>query len=279
MIALKCNCKSLVAQCANSWPCVLENPEIKLVKVLESGIKLTAPSIPSTDRISHRSEYAKYSLPVTVLNSPNFSHASSHGHTECEKLALLENELCGVSDDLIRELLIRSGRQHLLAIPKDVNCDLPCVFKKVTFAEVEMIEHRLKCYVDEMIERRLESHILNEIVDSAVSECRDQIYDKCKTNEAEFHEQVDDGNSEVRNTANEYMDEIEEQAQRYMHEIEEQAQQYMKDIEDQGIKFEMSAKKKVTKLKQWFNFSTQSLLDSKSSPSHELGTNARRGSI
>ncbi|GFF37805.1 hypothetical protein IFM51744_03581 [Aspergillus udagawae] len=223
--------------------------------------------------------------PSTLSPSPSsirptcFTHASSPGHTEIKRLTLLEHELRGVSDDLICELLIRSGRKHLLAIPKDVDRDLPCEFEKVSFPEAEMIEHRLKRYVDEMIERRLKSHVLDEIFDSAVSECRDQIYDECKTNEAEFREQVDDGNSEVRNTANECMNEMKEQAQMYMHEIEEQAQQYMKDIEDQGVEVEMFAKKEVAKLKRWFNAFAQSLLDSKSSPSHELGANARRSSI
>jgi vacuolar-type H+-ATPase subunit H len=152
-----------------------------------------------------------------------------------------------------------------------MNRDLPCEFEKVSFSEVEMIERRLKRYVDKVIERRLERY-----VDSAVSECRDQIYDVYATNEAEFREQVDDGNCEVRNTANECMNELREQAQEHMVEIEEQAQQYMKDIEDQGIEVEMSAKKKLGRL---FNASAQSLLDSKSSPSHQLGTDARRSSI
>ncbi|KAF7133799.1 hypothetical protein CNMCM5793_005211 [Aspergillus hiratsukae] len=219
--------------------------------------------------------------PSTLSPSPAsirptyFTHASSPGHTECKRLTRLENELRGVSDDLIRQLLIRSGRQHLLAMPKDVDRDI----EKISFAEVETIERRLKRYVDEIIERRLKSHVLDEIVDSAVSECRDQIYDECKTNEAEFREQVDDGNSEVRNTANECMNEIKEQARRCMHEMEEQAQQYMKDIEDQGIEVEMSAEEKVAKFKRWFNASAQSLLGSKSSPSHEPGANARRSSI
>jgi hypothetical protein len=180
---------------------------------------------------------------------------------------------------LICELLIRSGRQHLLAIPDDVDSDLPSESEKVSFAKVEVIERHLKRYVDKMIERRLKSHVVDVIVDSAVSECRDQFFDECKTNEAEFHEQVDDGNSEVRNTANECMKEMNEQAQKYMREIEEQAQQCMNDIEDQGVEVEMSAKEKVTKLKRWFNASAQSLLDSKPSPSHELGTEARRNSI
>ncbi|KAH3054723.1 hypothetical protein KXW16_008806, partial [Aspergillus fumigatus] len=216
--------------------------------------------------------------PSTLSPSPSsirptyFTHASSPSHTECKRLTHLEHELRGLSDDLIRELLIRSGRQHLLAMPKDVGRDI----EKINFAEIETVERRLERYVDEMIERRLKSHVLEEIVDSAVSECRDQFYDECKTNEAEFREQVDDGNSEIRNTANECMNEIKEQARMYMLEMEEQAQQYMKHIEDQGIEVEMSAEAKVAKFKRWFNASAQSLLGSKSSTSHEPGANTRR---
>lgn len=231
---------------------------------LGSPTEVNTPSILSSSPPSIRPTY--------------FRHASSPGRTELDILSRLEHELRGVSDDLICKVLIRSGRQHLLAIPEDVDSDLPSESEKVSFAKVEMIERRLKRYVDEMIERRLKSHV-DEIVDSAMSECRDQIFDECKTNEAEFREQVDDGNSEVRLTANECMKELKEQAQNYMHEIEEQAQQSINDIEDQGIEVEMCAKEKVAKLKRWFNASAQSLLDSKSSPSHELGTNARRTSI
>lgn len=118
-----------------------------------------------------------------------------------------------------------------------------------------------------MIERRL-PHVVDEIVDSAVSDGRDQISDECKLNEAEFREQVDDGNSEVRMTANDCMKEIEEQ----MHKC-------MDDIEHQRIEVEMSMEKKVAKFKRWFNASASSLLDGKSSPTHELGTDARRSSI
>ncbi|PKX89106.1 uncharacterized protein P174DRAFT_516267 [Aspergillus novofumigatus IBT 16806] len=182
------------------------------------------------------------SLSPSLIRPTYFTHASSPGHIECKRLTRLKHEL--------------RGRQHLLAMPKDIDCDI----EKISFAEIETIERRLERYVDEMVERRLKSHILDEIVDSAVSECHDQIYAECKTNEAEFREQVDDGNSEVRNTAN-------------------KSQQYMKDIEDQGIEVEMSAEAKVVKFKQWFNASAQSLLSSKSSSSYKLGANARRSSI
>ncbi|PLB44863.1 hypothetical protein P170DRAFT_391273 [Aspergillus steynii IBT 23096] len=210
--------------------------------------------------------------PTTLSPSPSirptcFTRASSPGRTERHKLMRLEHELRGLSDDLICELLIRSGRQHLLVIPKIVDNELPSESEKVSFAEVGMIERRLKRYVDETIERRLKSHVVDEIVDGAVSEYRDQIFDECKTHECEFREQVDDCNSEVRITANECMSEMKEQAQKHMREIEEQAQQYMNDIEDQGNAVELSTKEKVAKLKQ-----------TSLGPSHE-GTNARCSSI
>lgn len=208
-----------------------------------------------------------------------FTHGSSAGDPVRKKLARLEHELRGISDDLVCELLIRSGRGHLLAISKNVDRDLPCEVEKVSSTEVEMIEQRLKRYVDETIERRLKSGVLDEVVDSAVSECRDQIYDECKTNQAEFREQVDDGNSEVRNTTIECMKEMNEQAQRHMHEIEEQAQQCMRDIEDQGIEVEMSAKKNMAKLGRWFTTPAQSLPETTVNPSHEIDTTARRSSI
>jgi hypothetical protein len=187
---------------------------------------------------------------------------ASPDRTACRRLTLLEHELRGFSDDQIRELLIRSGHQHLLAIPKDVDRDLSCGYEKVNSPGVEKIERRLKRYVE-------------QYVDSAVSVCRDELYDLYTTNEAEFSEEVDDGKSDVRITANECMDDLKEETQKYMLEIEEQAQQYIKDIEDQAIKVEMSAKKN---LRRWFDTS-KSLLDSEPSPSQELGINARRSSI
>jgi hypothetical protein len=51
--------------------------------------------------------------PSTLSPSPSlirptyFTHASSPRHTECKRLTCLEHELRGLSDDLIRELLIR----------------------------------------------------------------------------------------------------------------------------------------------------------------------------
>ena len=207
-----------------------------------------------------------------------FTRAFSPGRADRNILARLEKELRGVSDDLICKLLIRTGRRHLLARPEEVDSDLPSNSKRVSFAKVERIEHPLKQYIDEMIERRLTS-VVNEIVDSAVSDGRDQISDECKINEAEFREQVDDGNSEVRMTANECVKEVQERAQWYMDEMEERAQKCMDDIENQRIEEEVSMEKRVAKFKRWFNASASSLLDGKSSPTHELGTDARRSSI
>ncbi|RAK95490.1 uncharacterized protein BO80DRAFT_429802 [Aspergillus ibericus CBS 121593] len=237
------------------------------------------PRLPSPSLLGSPTEVntpSTLSLSPASIRPTYFTHAS--GRTDRSRLARLEHELRGVPDDLICKLLIRIGRQHLLAIPGDVDRDLPSESEKVSFAQIELMERRLERYVDTMIERRLQSRV-DEMVDSAVSRCRDQIYDEYKTNEAEFREQVDDGNSEVRTTANECMKEMKEQAQKHMHEIEEQAQQCMDDIEQQGIEAEMAAEEQVAKFKCWFHASARSLLDGQPSPSHELATNARRSSI
>ncbi|KAI9374442.1 hypothetical protein BJX61DRAFT_532375 [Aspergillus egyptiacus] len=211
--------------------------------------------------------------PSTLSPSPAsirptyFTRASSPRRIERNTLTHLEHELRGLSDDLICELLIRVGRQHLLATPNDVDRDLPSESEKVGLAEIETMERRLQRYVDETVERRLKSHV-DEIVESAVSECRDQFFDECKLNEAEFREQVDDVTTDVRITANECMSEM-----------RHQAQQYMNEIEDQGIKVEKSAKDKVAQLMRWFDASTECLLDSTARPSHERSTDARRSSI
>ncbi|PWY80332.1 hypothetical protein BO94DRAFT_521204 [Aspergillus sclerotioniger CBS 115572] len=254
----------------HQWPMPPDDERRKRLRLLSPPLlgSPTEVNTPST-----------LSLSPASIRPTYFTHYSSPGRTDRNRLARLEHELRGVSDDLICKLLIRIGRQHLLAIPGEVDSDLPFESEKVSFTNVELIERRLERYVDVMIERRLKSRVVDEIVDGAVSECRDQIFDEYKTNEAEFREQVDDGNSEVRITTNECMKEMKEQAQKYMHEIEEQAQQCMNDIENRGIEAEMAVEDKVAKFKRWFNASAQPLLDSKSNPSHELHTHARRSSI
>ncbi|KAL3455221.1 hypothetical protein BJX64DRAFT_295260 [Aspergillus heterothallicus] len=216
-----------------------------------------------------------YSPPPASIRPTYFTRAYSPGYADCKRLTLAEHELRGFSDDQIRELLVRLGRQHLLATPKDVDRNLPRELEKVSSSEVEMIERRLERYVDRIIERRL-----GRYVDRAVSECRDQIHDVYTTNEAEFREQVDDGNVDVRNTANDCMNDIKEQAQGYMLEMEEQAHHYMREIEDQGVEAEMSAKKNLGRRRfNAFSYSTQDLLDGKSGLGPELGTYTRRRSI
>lgn len=174
--------------------------------------------------------------------------------------------------------MIRTGHQHLLAIPKpvdkDVDRDLASEPDKASSTEVDILERRLKRYVDETIERRLKSHLVDGIVDSAVSDCRDHFFDECKAHEAEFRDQIDDGNCEVRITTAECLNEMKEQAQKHMREIEEHAHLYMTGLEEHGIEAEMAAKEKVAELKRCFT-SAQSLL----SPNHELGTNVRRSSF
>ncbi|KAJ6191218.1 hypothetical protein N7519_001239 [Penicillium mononematosum] len=216
--------------------------------------------------------------PSTCSSSPSsirptdFTLTSPPGHIKRNKLAHLVHALRGVSDEEIRKVLIQSGRRHLLAIEES---DLPSESEKVRFANVEMVERRLEQYVNDEIERRLKRYVNDEIVDRAVNECYDQILDQHRTNAADVDEQVEDGKAEVCNAANDYMKDLEEEVQKHKDKIEEQAQQCLNDIENRAIEVEMSAQEEIAKLKRWFKASAQ--LDRKSSTSHELGT--RRVSI
>ncbi|CAG8250309.1 unnamed protein product [Penicillium salamii] len=246
------------------------------------------PSVPSEDERQKRFLLSSPSMleTPTEVNTPStlspsrsirpthFTHACSPSRTEPAKLAHLVHELQSVSDGLIRELLIQSGHGHLLAKSEDIDSDLPCEAERFGSSQVEMLERRLTQYVNQTIEQRLD-HIVN----SAVGECRDQVYDECKTNEAEFRGHLDDANSELRITANDCMEEVKEEAQKHMREMEEQANQYMHSIEDWGAEVKMSVEDMVSALKRRFDTSAQSVVNGKSSLSHELGSNPRRTSI
>lgn len=130
-----------------------------------------------------------------------------------------------------------------------------------------MLGRRLERYVDKTIERRLAHY-----VDCAVAECRDQLYDVCTQKEAQFEEEIDNGNIEVRNTVNDCMKDLEEQVQGHMVQMEEQAQRCMRDFEDRAaeieieIESEISAKRKLS-------------LDGKPSARHGLRARVTRNSV
>ena len=250
----------------------LDNNSQKITR-LSSPQSIGSPTEPDTPSTLRPSPPSPPSIRPTY-----FTHAFSPGRTERNRLAGLVHEFSSLSDDQVRKVLIGSRHAHLLAIPNDVDPDLPSESAKVSVAKGELIKRRrLERYIDKIIKRHI-SPIVDEIIDCAVSKSRDQFFDECKMNEAEFREQVDDGNSEIRTMATECMKEMKEEAQKHIHEIEEQAQQCMNDIQNQGIEVEMSAERQIAKFKSWSNTSPRSLLDSKSS-SHELGTDARRSSI
>ncbi|KAL2862617.1 uncharacterized protein BJX67DRAFT_365881 [Aspergillus lucknowensis] len=233
--------------------------------------------------------------PTTLSPSPSirpthFKHACSPGHMDCDRLARLEHELRDISDDLLCKLLIKIGREHLLAVPGDVDrSGVPIESEKIGLSNFDLVKRNLIQDLEKTIKQRLDDHF-EIFVNRAVSECRDQILDEYQSNEAEFREQVEDGNSELRITTDECMKEINEQAQKHMHEIEEQAQkqmhemeeqalQCMNDIENRGVETELAAAENIAKSKRWLNTSAQSLPDSRSSLDHELDIHSRRNSI
>ncbi|RAL13985.1 uncharacterized protein BO97DRAFT_16646 [Aspergillus homomorphus CBS 101889] len=191
--------------------------------------------------------------PSTLSPSPStasirptkFTHTPCPSRTERTILARLEHELSGISDELIRKVLIRTGRQHLLAHPDKVAASNP------TKANPNLLDPNLKEYIDALLTHRLKSHLMDTLIDTAVTECRDQVADEHKTNTTELRDQLDESNADVRNTANECIKEMKEQAQKHMQEIEDQAQQCMHDIETQRIEVEMAAEKNVARFRRW----------------------------
>ncbi|KAJ5908740.1 hypothetical protein N7495_001422 [Penicillium taxi] len=180
----------------------------------------------------------------------------------------LKRELHGVSDELVRKLLVESGRQHLLAIPEDINSDLPTKSEKVSFAEVgEMIECRLNQFIEESLTCCV-NELLNEHLDGITDDYRDKLYADYKMHEDEFYERVEDINSEVRSTADECMQEMEELAQRCMDKIE-----------DQGTKYTVSQKNEVDKLKPLSQGLAHPFFNGNACLIFDSGTHARRGSI
>ncbi|KAJ6003599.1 hypothetical protein N7522_006291 [Penicillium canescens] len=218
---------------------------------------LGSPTEANTSTRSSRSSSSASICPT------DFMLASSPGRTKRKRLAHLEEELRGVSDEEICQVLIRSGRRHLLAIRKDVVRDLPSESGTIGIANVKMLErrlkHSLKQYVDETIEH-LKSQVVGDIVESALNECDEAIEERYRTHEADLEEQVDDYKVDLGITTNDCMKEI-----------EQQALQCMDDIEDREIK---SATEKFAELKRCFSDSAQSRLDSKSSPG-QRGTDRR----
>ncbi|KAI9371279.1 hypothetical protein BJX61DRAFT_37468 [Aspergillus egyptiacus] len=207
-----------------------------------------------------------------VLQSPSIRPTcfTPGGHEECCKLERLEHELRGLSDFQFREVLTRSGRLHLLPIPQDIGRDLQSGLEKTSFAAGEMIEpFCLKKYINEIIDSRLKSDIIDKIVDRAMSECRDEILDESKTHEAEFHEVVDNAKADVLLTAQDNFKDMEEEARKHREKMADLAEHCMNDIQNQGIQIENSVKKILGEMARSLMPFTQSFLQSTSSPGRE----------
>ncbi|KAJ5901452.1 hypothetical protein N7495_001980 [Penicillium taxi] len=226
----------------------------QLDQKLDSPTEVNTPSTPSLS-------------PRSICPS-HFTHRLSPSSNKHDVVMRLKRELHGISDELVRKLLVESGRQHLLAIPEDINSDLPTKSEKISVAEVDKM---IECRLNQFIEERLTccvNEFLNEHLDGIAEDYRDKLYADNKMHEDEFYERVDDINSEVRNTANECMQEMEELAQRCMDKIE-----------DQGTKYTVSKKKEVDKLKLLPKGLVHPFIDGKACLIFDPGTHARRSSI
>lgn len=109
----------------------------------------------------------------SLIRLTDFTPTFPPGHVKRNKLTHLIHTLYGVSDEEIRKALVQSGRRYLLAI---LDSDLPSESETVRFTNVEMLERRLKRYVND------------EIVDRAVNVCCDHMLDQYRTNAADVDE-------------------------------------------------------------------------------------------
>ncbi|CAG8189623.1 unnamed protein product [Penicillium olsonii] len=234
----------------------------KLVGLREDRSHDPDEPISSTQRGSHAS-------PARYFRPPCFTHASSPDSPGHWKLAHLEQELRNAPDELIRELLIRVGRSHLLAAPTDTT-GTPSFMFEVGSAKAETLEERLERLVDQRIEHYLESgdsQLIAKLTERATSECREHISDEFKTRGDDFEEEVESGIFEVRRAVEEGLEEI-----------RKQHDQCEDDLKDRGVKVVTAAEKAVSNLMHWYNPPRQNLHDRRLCPPHELGINTRRRS-
>ncbi|RAL07965.1 uncharacterized protein BO97DRAFT_418079 [Aspergillus homomorphus CBS 101889] len=212
------------------------------------------------------------SLSPSSIRPTQFTHTSPSDRIDRESLERIAQRLCGVSDNLIREVLIQSGHRHLLASPGGTAIDSRSESRNSGSAKAKCrLRHYIRQYVDVMIDTRIMPYI-GKTVNTAVSEATDQILDFGKTKEAEVSEVIDDGITEIQIKADECSREIEDITEKCTYRIEDQGEQCMNDIEEKGIEVEMAVDEKVAKFKRWLSAPAQSLIN-------ELHTNSRRSSI
>jgi hypothetical protein len=200
------------------------------------------------------------------ISPTNFTREVIPDRADRVRVLQMQRQLRNLPDEHVREILRGSGHQHLLTTPNDVkpldpSVDADAGAEPVSVSKVDqMIERRL----DELVEKRLEPLMKDAFqsltqkrlgtlvkaqlpvaadlfLNAAVTDYRDQFHEECQMNEVSVREQIDEGNTEVREVTDGCAKEISELAQRYMD-----------DMAEQRDKLDLYAEEELSRLKCWF---------------------------
>ncbi|KAK6003470.1 hypothetical protein QM012_009241 [Aureobasidium pullulans] len=232
------------------------------------------------------------------ISPTKFTNSSKQSYRERIKVLELQRQLHGLPDDLLREVLIGSGHQHLLVpaaptAPKKRSKDANSIHDRQTFlsASPDTEEAALVARVDKIIEQRLGKltqdafkslaqkrlHALVEsqlpvaaelFLNGAVADHRDRFYEECKASEINVREHIDEGITEIRGVTDECTKEI-----------SELAQQCMDSLDEHSKGLDASAEQELSKLKRWFAELAQSFFETKAVVGPVSQITARRGSM
>lgn len=200
--------------------------------------------------------------------------------TELERV---QHYLAQAPDHLIRQLLIESGHEQLLA-----PLDLPQPENGEKVANIDaLIQHRVDEYLsqhlDALTKAAFKQHTKRHIVklvenqlptaaelylNGATESHRDAFYQDCKINEEALHETIDEGRTTVRAATDECAAEIKELADGYITAMTEQAK-----------KLEVAQEEELARLRCWFSDLAEKFFGTEMRRFDRVAVDHRRNSV
>lgn len=225
--------------------------------------------------------------------SPTHFIEPTQSRKERLKVLGLQQQLHGLPDSLVRQILVGSGHNHLLVLATEAGLEKLSKGMKlfnnsespprgltdesedtIAITRIDkIIEQRLGQLTKDAFKRLTRTH-LNTLVESqlpvaadlflngAVADYRDQFYEECQLNENSVRENIDEGLTEIRDVTNDCTKEV-----------QELAQQCMDSLDEHSKRLDASAEHELSKLKRWFAELAGSFLDKevpKSSPTRRV---------
>ncbi|THZ42810.1 hypothetical protein D6C90_05200 [Aureobasidium pullulans] len=225
--------------------------------------------------------------------SPTHFIEPTQSRKERLKVLGLQQQLHGLPDSLVRQILVGSGHNHLLVLATEAGLEKLSKGTKlfnnsespprgltdesedtIAITRIDkIIEQRLGQLTKDAFKRLTRTH-LNTLVESqlpvaadlflngAVADYRDQFYEECQLNENSVRENIDEGLTEIRDVTNDCTKEV-----------QELAQQCMDSLDEHSKRLDASAEHELSKLKRWFAELAGSFLDKevpKSSPTRRV---------